>query len=296
MNKKDSRIGLVGVGLMGHGIARSLLRAGYGLEFLEHEGNQPVEDLVQQGARGVPELAELAGRVDALLLCVTGTPQVEDVVYRSDGLLASLGVGTTVIDCSTAIPASTVKVAADIEAAGGHFMDAAMTRTPREAADGRLNLLVGGDAALVTKWKPLLLAFAENITLAGPVGAGHRIKLVHNFVSLGFAAILAEAGACAGRGGIEAETLVDVLDAGGGKSVALDRLKPALLEGDGSAFQFSLANAAKDLGYYTAMARDRQMVHAVAAAVQGVYERGSEARPDGGVADLLAVCLQQVQE
>ena len=70
-----------------------------------------------------------------------------------------------------------------------------MTRTPKEAAEGRLNLLVGGDAALFAECRPLLACFAENISHAGPVGAGHRMKLLHNYVSLGVIALLSEAAA-----------------------------------------------------------------------------------------------------
>jgi 3-hydroxyisobutyrate dehydrogenase-like beta-hydroxyacid dehydrogenase len=86
-------------------------------------------------------------------------------------VLAALRPGTVVIDCSTAIPSSTLRMAQAVQAAGGRFLDAPMTRTPKEAAEGRLNLLVGGDAALLDECRPLLQCFAENITHAGPVGA-----------------------------------------------------------------------------------------------------------------------------
>jgi 3-hydroxyisobutyrate dehydrogenase-like beta-hydroxyacid dehydrogenase len=148
-----------------------------------------------------------------------------------------------VIDCSTSIPASTLQVSAQLQQLGVHFMDAAMTRTPNEAMQGRLNLLVGGEAALLETCRPLLSTFAENIVHAGPVGSGHRMKLLHNFVSLGSVTLLAEAAACARRSGIDDAVFVEVLEKGGGWGAALERLKPYLLEGKTSGLRFSMGNA-----------------------------------------------------
>ncbi len=222
-------IGMVGIGLMGHGIARNLLKHGHALTVLEHPGNQPLDELKAAGARSVASARELAGGAEVLIVCVTGSPQVEAVVMGEGGLLQGLKPGTVLIDCSTALPTSTEKVAAAVQAAGGRFLDAPMTRTPREAAEGRLNLLVGGDAALFDECRPLLACFAENITHVGPVGAGHRMKLLHNYISLGFVSMLSEAAACAQRAGIAMDVFVEVLAKGGGGGVALERARPYLL-------------------------------------------------------------------
>src|SRR5690606_4959530 len=194
---ESTQIGLIGVGLMGHGVAVNIARRGYRLALLDHPGNQPVADLLAIDARACASAAALAADSDVVILCVTGTPEVEDVLFRADGVLAGLRPGTVVIDCSTAVPSSTTRVATAIGAAGGRFLDAPMTRTPKEAAEGRLNLIVGGDRALFEQCRPLLASFAENVVHAGPVGAGHTLKLLHNYVSLGFTAVLAEAAACA---------------------------------------------------------------------------------------------------
>jgi 3-hydroxyisobutyrate dehydrogenase-like beta-hydroxyacid dehydrogenase len=207
-----------------------------------------------------------------VILVLTGSPQVEAVLTGAGGVLEGLRPGTVVIDCSTAIPSSTLRMAAAVQAAGGRFLDAPMTRTPKEAAEGRLNLLVGGDAALLDEVRPLLRCFAENITHAGPVAAGHGMKLLHNYVSLGMVTLLSEAAACATRNGVAPEVFVDVLAKGGGGGTALERLKPYLLTQDPSGLRFSIANAAKDLGYYNAMAADVGAAQAVAAAVQATLD------------------------
>lgn len=266
------KIGMVGIGMMGHGIASNVLKHGYELAVLEHPGNQPLDALRQGGAQGFTSAKELAARSDVVILVVTGSPQVEAVLTGAGGVLEGLRPGTIVIDCSTAIPSSTQRMAAAVVAKGGRFLDAPMTRTPKEAAEGRLNLLVGGDADLLEACRPLLKCFAENITHMGPVGAGHSMKLLHNYVSLGMVALLAEAGACAQRNGVAPEAFVDVLAKGGGGGIALERIKPYLLAHDPSGLRFSIANARKDLDYYNAMAADAGAHRDIAAAVLGTLQ------------------------
>lgn len=147
-----------------------------------------------------------------------------------------------------------------------------MTRTPREAAAGRLNLLVGADADLLQQCRPLLECFAENITHVGPVGTGHGMKLLHNYVSIGMVTLLAEAAACASRSGVQPDAFVEVLAQGGGGGIALERIKPYLLNGDCGGLRFSIANACKDIGYYRTMADDAAAGSTVAGAVQLTLE------------------------
>jgi len=283
-------IGIIGVGLMGHGIASSIQRAGRRIAFVEHPGNQPTQDLLAAGAEAVSTPADLAGRCDTIVLCVTGSPQVEAVLTGPVGVIEGLRPGAVVIDCSTALPDSTRRMAALVHEAGGRMLDAPMTRTPKEAAEGRLNLLVGGDEALFAECLPLLRCFAENVTHAGPVGSGHVMKLVHNYVSLGFSAVLCEAAAAAARAGIEPATLQTVLAQGGGKGVVLDRLTPFILDGDTGSFRFSIANAAKDIGYYAAMAEALGANGSIAAAVAGAYADQVEAgQGDRFVPEMIAL-------
>lgn len=262
------KIGMIGIGLMGHGIATNVAKHGYDLTVLAHAGNQPLDQLKSAGVRSVPTLQDLAAHAEVIILCVTGTPQVEAILLGDDGLLSCIRPGTVVIDCSTAVPSSTERLAQRVKEAGCQFMDAAMTRTPKEAAEGRLNLLVGGDDALFATCRPLLASFSENITHAGPVGAGHRMKLLHNYVSLGSVTLIAEAAACAQKSGIDLNTFVEVLTQGGGAGIALDRIKPFMQHGDASNLKFSLANALKDLSYYNTMAQDAHADCTVAAAVK----------------------------
>lgn len=285
-------VGMIGIGMMGHGIATNVARHGYPLVLLEHPGNQPLDALVKAGATKASTIRDLANSAGIVILCVTGTPEVEDVLFRSDGLLSALRPGTIVIDCSTAIPSSTQRIAAAVMKAGGKFIDAPMTRTPKEAAEGRLNLIVGGEPALFDECLPLLKSFAENITFAGPVGSGHRLKLLHNYVSLGFSAVLAEAAACAARADVNPDVLVDVLAKGGGAGVILERLRPFIEHGDASSFRFTISNALKDMTYYDTMASELGASHAAAAAIRHTYAEAYEANAGATVPELVALLTE----
>ena len=284
-------IGMIGIGMMGHGIASNIVKHGYPLAVLEHPGNQPLDALKAAGARSFTRAADLAAQSDIVILVLTGSPQVEAVLTGEGGVLQGLRPGSIVVDCSTAIPASTLHMAEAVQAAGSRFLDTPMTRTPKEAAEGRLNLLVGGDAALLEECRPLLSCFAENILHAGPVGAGHGMKLLHNFVSLGTVALIAEAAACAGQHGVAPEMFVEILAKGGGGGVALERLRPYLTAKDTSSLRFSIANASKDLGYYNTMAGDAGAHRDIAAAVLQTLQHAQGLAPEALVpelADLLA--------
>lgn len=287
-----ARIGIIGIGLMGHGIARNVAKHGHPLAVLDHPGNQPLDELRAAGAQVRATPAALAADRDVVILCVTGSPEVEAVLTGPDGVLGALPAGAVVIDCSTAVPDSTLRMARAVEQAGGRFADAPMTRTPKHAHEGRLNLLVGADAALFDEIRPVLACFAENITHVGAVGAGHRMKLVHNFVSLGSIALIAEAAALAGQAGIAPEVLVEVLKRGGGYGAALERLEPYMVSGDASSLQFFMANAVKDISYYGEMAGASGAAHAIADAVLATYglavQRGGPKRMVPELVSLLA--------
>lgn len=268
---EDRKVGFIGVGMMGHGLAMSVQRAGYPVNFLMHPGNQPVDDLVAGGAQGLESASDVARASDVVFIVVTGSPEVESAVFAPGGILEGIEPGKLVIDCSTALPESTLKVAAAITEKGGRYIDAPMTRTPKEAEEGRVNVMVGADDADFTDAKPLLDAIAENIYRGGGVSTGHQMKLLHNYVALANAVVLTEAVVCARKGGVDIETLSEVLQTGGGDSTILRRVRPYLEEGDVSAFRFSISNACKDMGYYMGMAGAAKVPSGVAAAAHQVY-------------------------
>jgi 3-hydroxyisobutyrate dehydrogenase-like beta-hydroxyacid dehydrogenase len=261
------RIGLVGVGLMGHGIAYNLLKKGHDLTVLEHAGNQPLDELLALGVKTVKTPKALAGPCQLIFIVVTGAPQVQSVIESTDGLLQGLQPGTVVVDCSTSLPDTSLRMAQILQSRGAHFLDAPMTRLAKDAREGRLNLLVGGEFAVLERIRTVLSTFAENITHVGRVGDGHRMKLLHNFVSVGSMTLIAEAAALARSSGMDMTAFERVLATGGGAGIALQRLTPAMLEARSDAVPFTFANAHKDLSYYVDMAKASGAHDAVAQSI-----------------------------
>ena len=247
------RVGLIGVGLMGHGIGKNILAKGYPLTVMAHRNRGPVDDLIAKGAHERNNPLAVARESDLVLLCVTGSPQVEQLIYGEYGLLGAVRQGLIIADCSTAEPDSTVKIAADIEAKGGHFVDTPMTRTPREAEAGKLGLMTGGPEAVIAEIRPVLECFADTIVHAGAVGSAHQLKLINNFLSICHAAVAAEAITVAAKAGVDMKSLRDIVMAGGAASTMFGRLINVPLADDDSHAQFAIRNARKDLRYYTNM-------------------------------------------
>lgn len=272
-------VGIIGVGLMGHGIARNVLsRGGFALSFLDHPGNQPTDEIRALGATACATPAEVAAASDVILLCVTGSPQVEAVITGKDGIATTIRAGTVVVDCSTALPESTLRMGEVIRKAGGDYIDAPMTRTAKHAHEGTLNLLAGGPAEVLERVRPVLASFTEKVDHVGPLSHGHRLKLLHNYVSIGFMTLLAEAAAQAGDAGVDPQVFVDVLAGGGGASVALDRLAPYIVSQNRDGLPFFVSNALKDIDYYRSMSAasgaQKTVADAVSAALSGAVAEG----------------------
>jgi 3-hydroxyisobutyrate dehydrogenase-like beta-hydroxyacid dehydrogenase len=246
------RIGFVGIGLMGHGIAKNLVTKGYPLTLRLHRNRKPAEDLLAAGAREVASYGELARASDIVFLCVTGAPQVEEVVFGVDGLAAGARSGLTIVDTSTSEPSTTTRTREALAQKGVRFVDAPLARTPVEAEAGKLNIMVGADDATFAELSPVLSAFCENIIHAGPPGHGHILKLINNFIAQAICTATAEACAAAAKSGLSIRKLHQVISAGAVNSGLFQLLVGRMLEGgDLTGLKFTLSNAAKDLRYYT---------------------------------------------
>jgi len=247
------RIGFIGIGLMGHGIAKNLVTKGFPLTVRVNRNRAPLEDLLAAGAKEVKTNADVAKNSDIVFLCVTGAPQVEEIVNGSDGIAGAARKGLVVIDTSTSEPATTAKMREALAEKGVRFVDAPLARTPVEAELGKLNIMVGADDATFAELKPVLSAFCENIIHAGPAGHGIVLKLINNFLAMSIANASAEACAAAAKSGLSIRKLHEVVSAGAVNSGIFQMLVGKMLDGDLGGLKFTLVNAMKDLRYYTHM-------------------------------------------
>jgi 3-hydroxyisobutyrate dehydrogenase-like beta-hydroxyacid dehydrogenase len=274
---QQQRIGFIGVGLMGHGMARNILEKGYRLTICGHRNRQPVEDLVGRGAKQASSPADLARQCEILFLCLPSSREVEAVVQGDDGIIAGAHPGLIVVDSTTADPNSTLRVAQALSAQGVRMADAPLTRTPKEAEEGRLNVLVGADPSLLEEIKPVLAAFVENIFHAGPLGAGHKMKLLNNFIALANASVVAEAVTAARKLGLDLAKVHEIISAGGANSNMFQMIMPWVLEGDASRLQFAIRNAQKDLRYFGQLASEASLALAIPPAVHNAFALASAA-------------------
>ncbi|MDH5540914.1 MAG: NAD(P)-dependent oxidoreductase [Rhizobacter sp.] len=264
-------VGFIGVGLMGHGMAKNIVSKGYPLVVMGHRNRDPVEHLKSLGAQEVKTARELAAACDIVHLCVTGSPQVEGVMRGPDGLLAGAKPGLIVIDCSTSNPVSTLALAAEARAAGVTFVDAPLSRTPKEAEAGTLDTMVGADDGTFATIEPVLRCWAGIVVHLGPVGLGHKMKLINNFVAMGYAALFAEALAIARKAGLSIEQFHAVIGSGRMRSPFYDTFMQWSLHGDPEAHKFSIANAHKDMRYLASMANEIGAVNPLQSAVKNSF-------------------------
>jgi 3-hydroxyisobutyrate dehydrogenase-like beta-hydroxyacid dehydrogenase len=273
-------IGFIGVGLMGRGMAGNIVRKGYPLVVLGHRQREPVEHLKSLGAREAKTARELATQCEIIHLCVTGSPQVEANLRGPDGVIASGRKGLIVIDCSTSNPVSTLALGEELKAAGMSLVDAPLSRTPVEAEAGTLDTMVGCDDATFRTIEPVLRCWAGNVVHLGPLGLGHKMKLVNNFVAMGYAALFAEALAIARKAGLTVEQFHSVIGSGRMRCGFYDTFIKWSREGDPNAHRFSIANAHKDMRYLAAMAGELGAVNPLQAQVRNSFA-AMEAAGDG---------------
>ena len=268
----NETIGFIGLGLMGHGMARNIVEKGYPLTVIAHRNRQPVEDLVGRGAVEAKSLRELAERSSIVFICVTGSREVEALIRGADGLKAHMKPGSVIVDCSTADPTSTVALAEELAAVGIALADAPLGGTPVQAAEGQLSAMVGATPETFARIKPVLdtWAGAKIVRLGGP-GDGHKMKLLNNFVSLGYAAIYAEAMTLATKTGLTPEIFDSVLRGSRMDCGFYQTFMGYTIEGNREAHKFTLSNAFKDLTYLESMADAAKVVNPIGNAVKNSF-------------------------
>jgi 3-hydroxyisobutyrate dehydrogenase-like beta-hydroxyacid dehydrogenase len=250
---------------MGHGMAANILKQGFPLTVMAHRKREAVEDLVAKGAVEVRTAGEMAGRCDVILLCVTGAPEVERIVESIGASEKSL----IVVDCTTSNPATLLRLAKEHPRLT--FVDAPLGRSPKEAWAGTLAVMVGAEPAVLEKIRPVLAAFASTIQHVGGLGDGHRLKLVNNLVSMGFAALYAEALVLANKVGLGTEAFDGLIRSSRMHCAFYDSFMGWALDGNRQAHPFALGTADHTVADIEALVRDAGMKAPLAAALRETY-------------------------
>jgi 3-hydroxyisobutyrate dehydrogenase-like beta-hydroxyacid dehydrogenase len=225
-------VGFVGLGAMGLPMARRLLGAGHQLVTTVHRSRGPAEALEALGATIAGSPADVARAADVVVTIVPADRELLDVVSGDRGLLEGWSRGKVLIDMTTATALTMQDVEAAVIGAGGDVLDAPVSGGTPAAAQGTLTIMVGGDAALLQRWRPLLECMGTQIVHVGAVGQGKVVKMVNQMLAAAHVLMIGEAFALGVRCGADPATLYDVIKTSSGYSRMMDlRLSGFLLAG-----------------------------------------------------------------
>ena len=247
----SERIGFVGAGLMGRGMAGNLLKAGYPLRLFIHRQREGLAALFALGAAETDDLREIARESDVIIICVDKAETVRSVVA---GLLPELRSDHLLIDATTSDPAVTREIADELRRHGVSYADAPVTGGPLQAEAGVLGSLVGCDAATFARVHTVVAHYSKAVQRIGEVGSGHFAKLLNNFVTHGTVTLLAEAYGRARENGVDWQALYAVMEAGAARSGTLEKMVKPALSGDFDGSRFFIRNAQKDVAYFCRIA------------------------------------------
>jgi 3-hydroxyisobutyrate dehydrogenase-like beta-hydroxyacid dehydrogenase len=265
------RIGFVGAGLMGRGMALNLLKAGYPVQLFIHRNRAELERLFELGVSETSDLRELARQSDVIILCVDKAETVRSVV---GGLLPDLRSDHLLIDATTSDPAVTREIAAELRRHGVSYADAPITGGPVQAEAGALGSLVGCDAATFPRVQKIVTSYSKAVQRIGEIGSGHFAKLLNNFVTHGTVTLLAEAYGRARENGVDWQALYAVMEAGAARSGTLEKMVKPALSGDFDGSRFFIRNAQKDLAYFCRVAESSERgASELGETIRGVFDR-----------------------
>ncbi|HEY6979888.1 NAD(P)-dependent oxidoreductase [Reyranella sp.] len=269
-------IGFIGVGTMGEPMCRNLVRKS-GLPVLAADRNRaPLERLSVDGVKAA-SIKEIVSECRTILLSLPGGKEVEQVCLGDGGLIATVQLGSTVIDLSTAPISLARRLYAEFEGRSCAFADAPVARTRQAAIDGTLSIMVGGTADTFGRIEPLLRHMASEVTHCGDAGAGQAVKILNNMILFQTGVALAEALSIARAYGVDGKVLFETLTKGSADSFALrNHGMKAMLPGAFPERAFSTVYALKDLGYAIEMAEERGVPALGADVARELMERARE--------------------
>ncbi len=242
------KIGFVGLGGMGRGLVRNLLKQGADVLVMDRR-REAVDAMASVGAVPAGSLREMAEKTETLIFCVNTAEDIESLILGPDGILGQLRAGQSVVDHTTSNPTTVARLGEAVDAQGADYAEAPITRTPKHAEAGQVNILFGGTEELLDRLQPIFACYAENVFHVGPRGHAIKLKLIHNYIAFANVAAWCEGFALAAKEGLDMSKVIGIISAAGGKSGMMDLYGQSTLERDFTPWM-SLANAQKDVKYY----------------------------------------------
>lgn len=241
----SERIGFIGLGIMGRGMAANLLKAGFAVRVWNRTASR-MEELVEAGADAGNSPADVAAHSDIIITCVSDTPDVEGVLFGDEGVIHGAKPGALVVDCSTISPQATRDFAAKLAEHGIAMLDAPISGGSEGAAKGTLSIMIGGEAEHFQRALPAFQAMGKTITHVGPIGSGQTVKLVNQVLVVGNCLAMSEALLFAEAGGVDLQKTFDAISQGAGGSWMFTNRAPQIMRRDWRP-GFTVALQQKDL-------------------------------------------------
>lgn len=226
------KLGFIGVGVMGRGIIRNLMRGGHELVLYNRSQNDEVKQLLAEGARWANSPSRVAQQAEVVFTMVGFPNDVEEVYLGPEGIFAGAAPGLVAVDLTTSSPVLAKKLAALGEEKGLAILDAPVSGGDIGAREGRLSVMVGGAQAVFEKMQPLFSLMGQTIVLQGGPGAGQYTKMVNQIVIASTMLGVVEALVYAKAAGLDQERVLDSIASGAAGSAALSNLGPRMLKGD----------------------------------------------------------------
>jgi 3-hydroxyisobutyrate dehydrogenase len=240
------RVAVIGLGVMGAGMARHLAEEGYTVTVYNRTRSR-AEELARHGVTIAVSPRDAAAASEAVILMLSDDHATRACTDGSDGVLAGLAPRTLVLQMATLAPETTIALDAEVRERGGELLDAPVMGSAAEAASGQLWILAGGDLATLERARPLLASLAQEVYYAGEVGQGARLKLANNLLGANLVTALAETMALIEACGIDPALYARVLQGSNLGTRMLVGKANQMVAGDYTA-RFSIANEYKDVG------------------------------------------------
>lgn len=266
------RVGFIGLGRMGHGMARRYLEAGFSVS-VWNRSKAKADDLLARGARWATSPEDAAIDADAVVTMVADDDASRAVWLGKDGAAANMKAGTLAIECSTVSHRHAIEMARELRSRGLIYIDCPVTGLPEAAATGKLTLLVGADPADLEKARPFLTPLCSAIRHFGAVGTGTVFKLINNLMGAVQIASLAEGLAIAEQAGLDMNLVAEALSTGAVASPQVIRHSKRMVTRDFSGASFTTALRHKDAAYAVALAETLLPGVPVSRAALAAYEK-----------------------
>ncbi len=227
----ETRIGFIGLGIMGRHMARHLIEAGYALNVFDLNP-AALAELTAKGALGCADCAAVAAASDVVISMVPDSPDVEKVALGEQGIIQAARAGLIYVDMSTIAPAVAQKVAAKMEKKGVRCLDAPVSGGETGALNASLSIMVGGEAQLFEEMRPIFEVMGKTITYCGKSGAGQVVKACNQIqVALNFIG-MAEAFVLGAKAGVDPAVILKVLSGGYAQTRVMDVRGPKIIKGE----------------------------------------------------------------